>query len=79
MEPYLDGLTAHLKRCFCEVEVMTAFGILGPQAATLPDDTAQTKLRILEEKFCSRVDFVTALEERASFKKQMVSGPLKVN
>lgn len=33
------------------------------QAATLPDDTAHTKLRILVEKFCSPVDFGAVLEE----------------
>lgn len=78
MDPYLDGLIAHLERCFCEVGVVAAFGILGPQAATLPDDPAHTKLRILVEKFCSCVDFGTVLEEWASFKEQVVSGPLKV-
>ena len=74
MDPYLDGLIAHLERRFCEVGVVAAFGILGPQAATLPDDTAHTKLRILVDKFCSRVD----LEEWASFKEEVDSGPLKV-
>ncbi|KAK9976453.1 hypothetical protein ABG768_021658 [Culter alburnus] len=78
MDPYLDGLIAHLERRFCEVGVVAAFGILGPQAATLPDDPAHTKLRILVEKFCSCVDFGTVLEEWASFKEQVVSGPLKV-
>ncbi|KAL0169776.1 hypothetical protein M9458_034372, partial [Cirrhinus mrigala] len=59
------------------VGVVSAFGILGPQAATLPDDTARTKLKILAEKFCSRVNFATVLEEWVSFKQQVVSGPLK--
>lgn len=67
------GLIAHLERRFFEVGVVAAFGILCPQAATLPEDTAHTKLRILVEKFCSCVDFVTALEEE-----QVGSGPLKV-
>lgn len=78
MDPYLDGLIAHLDRCFCEVGVVAAFRILSPQVATLTDDTAHTKLRIQVDKFCFCVDFGTVLEEWASFKEQVVSGPLKV-
>jgi len=75
MDPCLDGLIAHLERRFCEAGVI----ILGPRAATLPDDTAHTKLRILVEKFCSCVDSGTVFEEWASFKEQVVSaGPFKV-
>ena len=78
MDPHLDGLIAHLERRLCEVGVVAAFGILGPQAATLHDVTAHTELRILADKFCSHVDFGTVLEEWVSFKEQVVAGPLKV-
>lgn len=78
MRPYLDSLIAHLERRFSEVEVVAAFGILGPQAASLPEETAHRKLRILVEKFSSHVDYCTVFEEWASFKEQVVSGPFKV-
>nr|XP_020448943.1 uncharacterized protein LOC109956295 [Monopterus albus] len=77
MDPYLDGLIACLKGCFCEVGVMAAFGILSPQAATITDDTAHDKLNTLVKKFCSHVDHDTVHNEWASFKKQVVSGPFK--
>ncbi|KAF3859022.1 hypothetical protein F7725_021421 [Dissostichus mawsoni] len=64
-------------RRFSEVGVLAAFGILGPQSTTLPNDITHTHLRTLVGKFCSDVDFDTVLEEWASFKEQVVSGPLK--
>ncbi|KAL3063836.1 hypothetical protein OYC64_000205 [Pagothenia borchgrevinki] len=77
MDAYLDGLIAHLERRFSEVGVLAAFGILGPQSARIPNDIIHTHLRTLVGKFCSHVDFDTVLEEWASFKEQVVSGPLK--
>lgn len=76
MDPYLDGLIAHLERCFCEVGVVAPFGILAPQAAALPDNTAHTKLRIVVDV---DVDVVEMFLCRFwHIKEQVVSGPLKV-
>ncbi|KAK7880350.1 hypothetical protein WMY93_033006 [Mugilogobius chulae] len=77
MEPYLDGLQASLDRRFQHLDVLGAFQVLSPQAATEGDAVSIGHLQILSNKFLQDPDNPALLQEWASYKQHLLMGAFK--
>ncbi|KAF7200776.1 zinc finger protein 862-like, partial [Nothobranchius furzeri] len=78
MEPYIeDALLDSLDRRFPNIDVMSAFHVLGPQTLTADDAVATANVLTLTRKFLPQQPESTLLQEWPSFKKHMVTGAFK--
>ncbi|XP_054588645.2 zinc finger protein 862 [Nothobranchius furzeri] len=77
MEPYIDALLDSLDRRFQNIDVMSAFHVLGPQTLTEDDAVATANVLTLSRKFLPQQPESTLSQEWASFKKHMVTGAFK--
>lgn len=78
MEPYLDGLQDSLDRRFQHLDILEAFQVLGPQAATEDDAVNTAHLRTLSTKFLQQTENPALLQEWTSYKQHLLVGVFKV-
>lgn len=78
MDPYFDGLLESLERRFQNLDLLGAFHVLSPQAATGDEAIYVANLQLLAGKFL-QADCNEVLQEWSSFKQQLIVGPFKVS
>lgn len=78
MEPYLDGLQDSLDRRFQHLDILEAFQVLGPQAATEDDAVNTAHLWTLSTKFLQQPENPALLQEWTSYKQHLLVGVFKV-
>lgn len=78
MEPYLDGLQDSLDHRFQHLDILEAFQVLGPQAATEDDAVNTAHLRTLSTKFLQQPENPALLQEWTSYKQHLLVGAFKV-
>ncbi|XP_034084354.1 uncharacterized protein LOC117554177 [Gymnodraco acuticeps] len=76
MDPYFDGLLESLERRFQNLDLLGAFHVLSPQAATGDEAIYVANLQLLAGKFL-QADCNEVLQEWSSFKQQLIVGPFK--
>ena len=77
MEPYLDGLQDSLDRRFQHLDILEAFQVLGPQAATEDDAVNTRHLQTLSTKFLQHPEN-PVLQEWTSYKQHLLVEAFKV-
>ncbi|KAI4816336.1 hypothetical protein KUCAC02_008663 [Chaenocephalus aceratus] len=76
MDPYFDGLLESLERRFQNLDLLGAFHVLSPQAATGDEAIYVANLQLLAGTFL-QADCNEVLQEWSSFKQQLIVGPFK--
>ncbi|CAM4537109.1 unnamed protein product [Leuciscus chuanchicus] len=76
--PYITGLETNLEKRFHNLDILGAFHVLGPQSATLTDDTMNiSHLQTLSWKFCPQHE-KEFIQGWLSFKNHVLTGIFKV-
>ncbi|XP_046907044.1 zinc finger protein 862-like isoform X3 [Hypomesus transpacificus] len=77
IHPYITGLVKNLEKRFHNLDILGAFHVLGPQSATLKDDTVNiAHLQTLSRKCCPQHE-KEVVQEWLSFKNHVLTGIFK--